>query len=516
MPRKFKLHRQKNDERRRSSRKLREEQEENTERSNTEAPDTLRLSQLSIPSCNWNKQISEAHQSILFYKVTHIQATAELNSTPLKITKCLKIYNDFSWSLFVHNHLLDTTKCNALKSVPQVLNPKVIADLFAMIDSLSVCAGHYDIHFVQMVLSKKGKIMSPSGNIAAYVDDCITEVDGKIFLNTVRTSKCELLCTSIKCASCKAYRTNLRVIHNRWSKQSESLSIDTTSHINHRYLNTPQMKAKIDALRNRAHTAEEEVKRLEEKVHTLSAHGDEVDTDLEVDLIHIMNENTDDIRKRYGKGTFARLLWDEQLKAATAKNPRQIRWHPMLIKWCLNLKLLSNSAYNALRTTGFLTLPSERTLRDYIHYFSNNAGFQNEVHQQLLEELNLLRLPETKKYVSLIIDEMKIKDGLVYNKQCGKVIGFADFGDINNELMQLEKSTEHPPIATHVLVLMVRGLFFKLEFPYAHFATEGVSADTLYPIVWEAVRRLEIDGVKVMCITADGGSSNRKFFSINE
>ena len=78
----------------------------------------------------------------------------------LKITKCLKIYNDFSWSLFVHNHLLDTTKYNVLKSVSQVLNPKVIADLFAMIDSLSVCAGHYDIHFV---LSKKGKIMSPSG-----------------------------------------------------------------------------------------------------------------------------------------------------------------------------------------------------------------------------------------------------------------------------------------------------------------------------------------------------------------
>ena len=55
-----------------------------------------------------------------------------------------------------------------------------------------------------MVLSKKGKIMSPSGTIAAYIDDCITEVDGKIFLNTVCTSKCELLCTSIKCASCKA------------------------------------------------------------------------------------------------------------------------------------------------------------------------------------------------------------------------------------------------------------------------------------------------------------------------
>ena len=229
-----------------------------------------------------------------------------------------------------------------------------------------------------------------------------------------------------------------------------------------------------------------------------------------------MNENTDNIRKQYAKGTFARLLWDEQLKAAAAKTPQQIRWHPMLIKWCLNLKLLSSSAYNALRTTGFLKLPSG-TLRDYIHYFSNRPGFQNEVHQQLIKEINLMKLSESKKYVSLIIDEMKIKEGLVYDKQCGKVTGFVDLGDINNDLIQLEqKATENPPIATHVLTIMIRGLFFKLEFPYAHFATEGVSADTLYPIVWKAIHRLETDGVKVICITADGSSSNRKFFRMSK
>ena len=49
-----------------------------------------------------------------------------------------------------------------------------------------------------------------------------------------------------------------------------------------------------------------------------------------------------------------------------------------------------------------------------------------------MEEINPLGLSESKKYVSLIIDEMKIKEGLVYNKQCGKVV---DLGDINNELM---------------------------------------------------------------------------------
>lgn len=222
----------------------------------------------------------------------------------------------------MHNHPLDSTKCSALKSIPRVVDPEIIPDLLTTIDSLFVCAGHYDIHFVQMVLSKKGKIISPNGSITTYVDDCITKVDGKIFMNTVRTSECELLCTSIKCVSCKAYRTNLRVMHNRWDKQSKNASsgINTTSHINDRYLNTPQKKAKIDALRNRVHIAEEEIKRLEEKVRKLSTQGDEVDTDLEADLIDIMNENTDNIRKQYAKGTFARLLWDEQLKAAALKH----------------------------------------------------------------------------------------------------------------------------------------------------------------------------------------------------
>ena len=64
------------------------------------------------------------------------------------------------------------------------------------------------------------------------------------------------------------------------------------------------------------------------------------------------------------------FFWDEQLKAAAAKDPRQVRWHPVLIKWCLNLKLLSSSAYHAMKTSGFLKLPSERTLRELVYYFS--------------------------------------------------------------------------------------------------------------------------------------------------
>ena len=138
----------------------------------------------------------------------------------------------------------------------------------------------------------------------------------------------------------------------------------------------------------------------------------------------------------------------------------------MLIRWCLNIKLLSSSAYHALRTSGCIKLPSERTLRDYVHYFKSEPGFQTEAS---IEKLSLER-----RYVSLIIDEMKIKESLVYNKYNGEIIGFTHLGDINDELQKLEQQhIDHPPVAKHILALIVRGLLFKLEFPYAHFATVG-------------------------------------------
>jgi len=92
--------------------------------------------------------------------------------------------------------------------------------------------------------------------------------------------------------------------------------------------------------------------------------------------------------------------------------------------------MLSSSAY--LRSTGFIKLPSERTLLDYAHYFTNRAVFQDEADQQLFEEVMILSLPDTRKFVALLVDEMKVKEGLVYNKHTGEIIGFTFLGNIND------------------------------------------------------------------------------------
>lgn len=203
---------------------------------------------------------------------------------------------------------------------------------------------------------------------------------------------------------------------------------------------------------------------------------------------------------------------------ARLKNAKSMKWHPMMILWCLNLKLLSSSAYHALRTSGFIQLPSERTLRDYTHFMKAGPGFQKEIDSMLIREAQLSELPDWKKYVVLLLDEMKIKESLVYDKHQSKIIGFMNLGEVNNQLSEFERTSSkesQPCVATHTLTLMVRGIFFRLRFPYAHFFTTDITGDFIFLIVWEAIERLEKLDFRVLVITADGASPNRKFFSMH-
>ena len=118
-------------------------------------------------------------------------------------------------------------------------------------------------------------------------------------------------------------------------------------------------------------------------------------------------------------------------------------------------------------------MPSERTLRDYTHLFKADTGIQDEVTKQLMQEAGVVNLEEWKKYVVVLFDEVKIKEDLVFNKHTCEIVGFVDLGNVNNQLGALAESADtgsfNPDrVATHMLVFMVRGLFIKFEFPYAH------------------------------------------------
>ena len=146
------------------------------------------------------------------------------------------------------------------------------------------------------------------------------------------------------------------------------------------------------------------MKRLQAIIEKLTKqNGVSVDTCLGQDLITIMDEKSDEIARVYRAGSFRRLFWEQQLKAAKAKGISGMRWHPMMIRWALNLKMISSAGYHSMRTAGFIQLPSERTLRDYTHFFKEKPGFQKEVNQQLMKEARINELDEIQKHVWLCL-----------------------------------------------------------------------------------------------------------------
>ena len=85
----------------------------------------------------------------------------------------------------------------------------------------------------------------------------------------------------------------------------------------------------------------------------------------------------------------------------------------------------------------------------------------------LIREARLSDLPEWKRYVVLLLDEMKIKESLVYDKNESKIlIGFVNLGEVNDQLSKFEREASNNTeqsngeIATHILTIMIRGIFF--------------------------------------------------------
>ncbi len=172
------------------------------------------------------------------------------------------------------------------------------------------------------------------------------------------------------------------------------------------------MQVRLTHFRKRTRLAEQKLKRVIEE--SIMKNGHTLNKELHDDFSTIIKEQSSKIDQTYPEGSFASLFWHEQLKAASLTDNRQMRWHPLIIRWCINMKLLSSAGYHATRTAGFIKLPSERTLHDYTHYFKLTAGYQKEVLKQLQEESQVDKLPCNKQFCGIIIDEMKIREGRPY------------------------------------------------------------------------------------------------------
>ena len=231
-----------------------------------------------------------------------------------------------------------------------------------------------------------------------------------------------------------------------------------------------------------------------------------VDEELGQDIFKIMDDNSESMSSI---SPFMKLFWEQQKKIFGKGTG--VRYHPMIIRFCLSLASKSASTYDELRSSNILTLPSRRTLRDYKNAVKPEAGFNPEVIQELIKVATPLE--GHQRYVVLSFDEMKIKENLVYDKYTGQLIGYVDLGDPE---LNFSSFKDHNVLATHVLVLYIRGIASDLKFEVGYFGTKDVTAHQIMLTFWRAISILEDTcNLLVIAVVSDGASSNRAFYKMH-
>ena len=115
----------------------------------------------------------------------------------------------------------------------------------------------------------------------------------------------------------------------------------------------------------------------------------------------------------------------------------------------------------------------------------------------------------------------RINVNFILNFTSGALTGFVDLGSITIHLANFERQVENGseeaerPLAKTMLVVMVRGLFSGLQFPYVQFPCNSLRGDQMFYIMWKTVGRLERYGFHVMGLTCDGLAANRHLFRLH-
>ncbi|XP_078583756.1 uncharacterized protein LOC144866272 [Branchiostoma floridae x Branchiostoma japonicum] len=121
----------------------------------------------------------------------------------------------------------------------------------------------------------------------------------------------------------------------------------------------------------------------------------------------------------------------------------------------------------------------------------------------------------------LAFDEVKIKEGLVWEANSNKLVGFVDLDDTPIDLSTVtSKSPDahvpcHENVATHVMQFMFKSLFAPFSFPVAYFLTKGFTGLQINRMFWSGVSLLHDFGFHTMLSVCDGASANRTFIRMN-
>ena len=422
------------------------------------------------------------------------------------------VESDCTWKLYYKDKPVSSNG-PVLNDLPKVINESSFSLLLQRLNLCMVCKGHDDILEILEHCKSTGDSLLYNNTKTAVVgymhDDVIRNIQCVLLLPMGRDSRCE---------SCKQFRSNLRAraSHIRTQAQKSTDRISANSRVP---LSKLSESEKVERLKNLSRT----VHNLQKKLNSTSvAESDEDSIQVDVQqndlLMQFVDEQTSDIESSFAEGSPARVFWDQQVKVNNFKSSKSMRWHPMIIRWCISMYSKSPKAYEQLTKAGMVKLPSKSTLKTYLNFTESVPGVNPDILNILANEFECGKpIPEFRRNVSLVWDEMKIKSGLAVSNKTGKLVGFCHQEGDNSDLEDMlnDSGNFDHEIATHVMVLMVRGIINHVNLPFVWYPTQNLTSSQLLNMVWRATKVLEHMGLRVRAWVCDGAASNRTFFNIH-
>ncbi|XP_077564453.1 uncharacterized protein LOC144179904 [Haemaphysalis longicornis] len=198
------------------------------------------------------------------------------------------------------------------------------------------------------------------------------------------------------------------------------------------------------------------------------------------------------------------LAFKTAVMAAKTKMKNGRRYDDEWVMTCLLLQISSPKAYTLISDMQLLPLPTKAHLRQIISGIPCKYGY-NEVALSTIKA-HFQGKSHIRRSGVLLLDEIKLKQSVAFNKASCKMDGFVDYGDVT--------STATDQLADHGLVLMFVPLFEDWVQPIASFATKGAApGKVLSELVLRAVLELHKSNASVLPIISDGAGNNRSMWT---
>ena len=437
----------------------------------------------------------------------------------ISVRMSLYLYPSKKYTVFVHRR-----EAKLPSSAPDI-NQTVqsVVEFLDYLCTLSVCIGNPDEDMQPLIPVVGAGLSSGNGPIIGYKEGDFSATSGNLMYNsTIRHVDCSMLVKGARCVNCQHLRHTLRCRRAHKKRSSQT----ATSKKAHAHMTHEDYRRKCGQLNQEKRRLSRQLSSMTQRVSDLEMtlrqiivrEGETLSPQQNEDIESLVENCQNDFEQAFPETSFQRCFWEQQLRYNRLNSKSGMRWHPLIIRWCLYIRSKSSKAYDGLRQ--FLNLPSQRTLYDYSHYTEHGTGFQEKVTEQFVSEcIKNSNDNECSQYVGILFDEVRIKADLVYDKHSGELVGYVDLDKVGNEFMNLHYALNdaNQSIAKFLLVVMIRGVTTALKYPLATFATDGIKATFIDTVIWEAMEIVEIDTcMKVLFLCCDGATPNRKFFKIHD